>query len=436
MVTSPSHRDSPNGEPAGDPSASAQGPSNATMLQRQPQDNTSSTEDICVICMEPPEKKARPDCCFHHFCFSCLLKWTEQRPICPLCNQQFSSLLRIIPSSGDYKLYLVSDLPYTSDLSYDVPEQTTPMVVEEISEVELAEREERRRQARRAYVTLRNPNPYTTREAATSLQRFELYERDLWAIPRLADYREASPEFYTAHPNCIRRLIPWLNRELNALMAPNRGLVLAAVDRVLSLILNFDIRHPSFSQNLEPLLHEYTEHFIHEFYLFASSAFETMDDYDRGIEYASRLAAFSGANPVRWFRRTLRESEQASALVARAAPVADTHDSPQAGANGLEVPTVMEITSSTESDSDSDSSDCVVVDVQEPLREITTDVIELLSSDEEDDSEREHRQAPACGQDVCRSDSGCSSGDRSSLDSPATSDPFSSDESAEQPQRR
>ncbi|KAL1415602.1 hypothetical protein MTO96_006723 [Rhipicephalus appendiculatus] len=92
------------------------------------------------------------------------------------------------------------------------------MIIEGINEVEFAEREERRRQAQRAYVTLRNPNPYTPREAATSLQRFQLYERDLWAVPRLADYREASPESYSAHPIHIRRLIPWLTRELNALM--------------------------------------------------------------------------------------------------------------------------------------------------------------------------------------------------------------------------
>ncbi|KAH7982768.1 hypothetical protein HPB52_007015 [Rhipicephalus sanguineus] len=271
----------------------------------------------------------------------------------------------------------------------------------------------------------------TTREAATSIERFELYKRDLWAAPRLADNREASPEVYSAHPSRTRRLIPWLTRELNALMQHNRDRVLAALDKVLWLIWNFDIRHPTFSQSLEDFFHEYTEHFVHEFYLFASSAFETMDDYDRGTEYASRLTACSGPNPVDWFRRTLRESEQESALAAPAAPVADTNDSPQPCPSGLAVSREVETTSSMQGDSDSDSSDCIVVKVRKPLHERTRDVIEILSSEEDDVSDHEHRQAPPCDRSLELSNSSWPSDYRSPLNSPASSDSFWSVENAQ-----
>ncbi|KAL1415604.1 hypothetical protein MTO96_006725 [Rhipicephalus appendiculatus] len=424
MAESQFPRDSPSGDPADDPPGSAQGPTNAALPRRPSRARASSPEYICVICLEPPAYKVYPDCCFHHFCFACLLEWTKVKAACPLCNRQFDWILRQIQPLHALEFsecYSLSGRRRSSRRSRRAYRRRFPDTDDRLPGPELLRyHQERARQARRAYASLRNPNPYTPREAATSFERFELYERDLWAIPRLADYRQASPEIYSAHPSHARRLIPWLTRELKALMQHNQGRVLAALDRVQWLILNIDIRHPSFSRNLEDFLHEYTDHFVHEFYLFASSAFETMDDYDRGTEYASQLTACSGPNPVDWFRRTLRESEQASALAARTESVADTNDSPQPGPSGLAASREVEIPHQARRATAARAA--IVVKVEKPLRERTRSGMKILFFDDDDVSEHEHGQAPTCYQGLGLRNASCPSDDRSPPDHPTTSD--------------
>ncbi|KAL3208367.1 hypothetical protein MRX96_039249 [Rhipicephalus microplus] len=91
-----------------------------------------------------------------------------------------------------------------------------------------------------------------------------------------------------------------------------------------------------------------------------------MEDYDRGTVYASRAVAFPWGNPVDLFRRALPASEQAPALVACAAPVADGRDLHQPGPSGLAGMAVAN--PSTSRDSDSGSSGRPVVEIAKPIR--------------------------------------------------------------------
>lgn len=88
-------------------------------------------------------------------------------------------------------------------------------------------------------------------------------------------------------PGARTRLVPWLNRELNALLYENTQLVMHLVDIIMDLLL----RHHICSRTFRNLLFEYldikTDHFIHEFYSFMRSPFD-MIGYDRYVSYSER----------------------------------------------------------------------------------------------------------------------------------------------------
>lgn len=47
-------------------------------------------ENQCPICLTGPQSnKSRPPC-GHVFCYDCLVKWCNEKPICPVCKQTFN----------------------------------------------------------------------------------------------------------------------------------------------------------------------------------------------------------------------------------------------------------------------------------------------------------------------------------------------------------
>ncbi|KAH8035511.1 hypothetical protein HPB51_005793 [Rhipicephalus microplus] len=242
---------SPNGNSAGSPSKLA--PTDATP-DRPCSRNTNSPEESCAICLGQPENKSFTDSCLHQFCFACLAEWAKVKAECPLCKQRFKSIIHSVRSLEDYDQFFVSDLPRPPASHTQVYEQRfrfpTTMTFERRQELAATAQ----RHARHFAANLTSRNRYLPRGATTSDERLHLYLLDLWAIPCLSNYREASPEFYRENPACTHRLVPWINRELNALLRQNRSRVVAAIDHVMGLILSFDIRHPQFARNMEPFL--------------------------------------------------------------------------------------------------------------------------------------------------------------------------------------
>lgn len=235
-----------------------------------------------------------------------------------------------------------------------------------------------RQHVRHATVRNRHQERHVPRGAVTSAERQELYGLDLWAVPSYSHYREASPRFYRDNPACTHRLVPWLNRELNALMT-SQSSVRQVMDIVMWLILDYDIRHPAFAATLHCFLDQYAEHFVYEFYLFATSVHD-MVEYDRNTVYKSRSQAYWRGDPVKRFREALAKQNRTAPR-----PATARRESPQPGPSGLGAAR-QGVTTSVVSDSDSDSSDCILVKVVKPQRERTPVVIEILtSSDDERD---------------------------------------------------
>ena len=127
------------------------------------------------------------------------------------------------------------------------------------------------------------------RGAATSEFRRDIYRRNLYVDPEsISDitgrYRDCSPAWYRTNPAQTHRLVPWLNRELNALLEGSEHQSAYVTTKILQLIERFDIGSPEFHEKLLPYLSNRTDHFQHEFYHFARSVYD-MIGYDRNATY-------------------------------------------------------------------------------------------------------------------------------------------------------
>ncbi|KAI0209506.1 E3 ubiquitin-protein ligase Topors, partial [Lamellibrachia satsuma] len=67
--------------------------------------SASSPNNNCPICLGQLENKSFTDSCFHTFCFVCLLEWSKVKAVCPLCKQQFKSIIHSVRSIEDYDQY-------------------------------------------------------------------------------------------------------------------------------------------------------------------------------------------------------------------------------------------------------------------------------------------------------------------------------------------
>ncbi|XP_046638588.1 E3 ubiquitin-protein ligase Topors-like isoform X2 [Daphnia pulicaria] len=79
------------------------------------QDNESST---CVICLEIITNKSFANKCLHKFCFECLLKWSEQKAECPLCNGPFTAIIHKVKSDQEYDEHIIESIPSEDEISY------------------------------------------------------------------------------------------------------------------------------------------------------------------------------------------------------------------------------------------------------------------------------------------------------------------------------
>uniref|UniRef100_A0A8C0FR39 RING-type E3 ubiquitin transferase n=1 Tax=Bubo bubo TaxID=30461 RepID=A0A8C0FR39_BUBBB len=46
----------------------------------------TASEDRCPICLITLDNAALTMPCLHRFCFSCIQRWAEIKPECPLCR--------------------------------------------------------------------------------------------------------------------------------------------------------------------------------------------------------------------------------------------------------------------------------------------------------------------------------------------------------------
>uniref|UniRef100_A0A023G766 E3 ubiquitin-protein ligase Topors n=1 Tax=Amblyomma triste TaxID=251400 RepID=A0A023G766_AMBTT len=404
------------GDSGAEPSSTRR-PSSAKSPERP-----SSPEQSCAICLGPPENKSFTDSCFHTFCFSCLLEWSKVKAECPLCKQRFKSIVHNVRSFEDYDRYFVSSNGQSSSSSTSATGGAarvsaasalsnalllahhlvySPMLITWHSTPRrrsvLSFSATRSRSSSRSSRARSNHAAVMRAAAAastvatgplptSSTERRSLYELDLWVCPpnNRRSARRFTPAFFRENQACTHRLIPWLNRELLALLGNGGEAQLAfTTELVLALVTRYEVCSLEFAEHVRPFFGERTAHFLHELAAFVCSPLD-MVAYDRVAVYDARANVIArGASPAAQFLQppALEDDDNSVGLApVERAPVTLgplARDPSQPGPSGLHHNTMVDLVAS-----ESDDSDCMIVTSVLPMQSRTPVVIELSSDDD------------------------------------------------------
>ncbi|XP_032530688.1 E3 ubiquitin-protein ligase Topors-like isoform X1 [Chiroxiphia lanceolata] len=65
------------------------------------------TENLmCPICMDTIKDQVSVSWCSHSFCFPCILQWSRNTAVCPICREPFQYLLRKV-GDNNYEVYSI-----------------------------------------------------------------------------------------------------------------------------------------------------------------------------------------------------------------------------------------------------------------------------------------------------------------------------------------
>nr|CAI5847428.1 unnamed protein product [Callosobruchus analis] len=272
----------------------------------------SSPPPNCAICLGSFSNKCFSDSCMHQFCFKCLLEWSKIKAECPLCKQPFKRIIHNVKSNDEYDEHVVEitrpdlgpdeiHIIDTEELLYLPPQPTTRHHFHFRTTFTVDTRGEHAIQQMllhhpitsggqisvEGFIPSRNLYQRRRRDNTSTSFRRSIYHRNLWvsAPPDVTGrYRDISPAYFRDCPGARTRLVPWLNRELNALLYEDTRLVMHLVDVILDHLPRHHICGRIFRNLLVVYLDNKTDHFIHEFYNFMRSPFD-MVGYDRHVVY-------------------------------------------------------------------------------------------------------------------------------------------------------
>lgn len=303
--------------------------------------DSKSPEPNCPICLGPIDGESFASGCFHSFCRVCLFEWSKVKAECPVCRRPFEQIIFNVENVDKYEFLKVQHANtfqtpstftfWTAHGSYEHRSRTIPRysISEFISPgLSLISRPSLSIQINRSSSHLRrigeclgwgysgsthqpfhrhmrytstNSTSTTSNLPSTSTStssgnpnvpgtvehRRSLYNNDLWA--KSNDERRSrisSASFYRDNPSLTHRLQPFVYRELTALIQSEFEASFLA-QRVMDGLLMYDIRSRSFRRIVESFLVGNTDHFIHEFYSFATSPHE-FNDYDLKTNYVPK----------------------------------------------------------------------------------------------------------------------------------------------------
>lgn len=213
---------------------------------------------ICAICLNEMEDRCVVDNCLHEFCFSCLMQWASISLCCPLCKQEFKACCHGF--SLDSSIFL----------TYEFEKPHNPLAEKVFG---------RPRPPRR-------PKPTPT-ETATIANRRLVYRLKLKAVMS-SEFNSQSkiphfnPEYLKKSKTRLNSLIPWIQRDLKAILDIENVDVIQNV--VLAVLAIHEPTSDSAANALHSYLGDYSSHFLHELLCFAASPFGMLA-YDNVVMY-------------------------------------------------------------------------------------------------------------------------------------------------------
>ncbi|XP_068626275.1 E3 ubiquitin-protein ligase Topors-like [Battus philenor] len=350
----------------------------------------------CAICLGTCRNKSFTDSCLHQFCFKCLLTWSKVKAECPLCKQNFRSIIHNVRSNHQYEEYMVEQRQTEETTErIDIDSLTTTRRFRYRTTLTLPRRESIAiQQLLLHYPMMTDVLPASRtpprRRSPASFRR-TVYRHNLWARP-LPDftgrYRDCSPFFYRYNDSQMHRLVPWLNRELHYLLNENVGHIAYVISRILELLPQYHINSPEFREAMQRYFSDRTEHFLHELYCFASTPYD-LTGYDRNVQYTTDTRISTMVNEVISSSESEASADSDIVMVSSSEPA-----DPPPGPSRVPAPVypqnyipepetnnVIPIETFSQSDTDDDSSEVMVVGYIKPPQDRTPEVVDLLGSD-------------------------------------------------------
>uniref|UniRef100_A0A3B1IL90 E3 ubiquitin-protein ligase Topors n=1 Tax=Astyanax mexicanus TaxID=7994 RepID=A0A3B1IL90_ASTMX len=285
----------------------------------------TSPDSKCPICLDRFNNAASLDRCLHRFCFRCIHEWSKNKAECPLCKQPFRSIFHSVKAENDFKEFVVAPVVNAPPTAVPPPaDQTEGSVpsgrVRRPRAQRGGERRSRRNQNAAPAVTslnvrleglvgevdqesgvhqmmLRLTERRRSRVEEHSLRR--LRDQDVVAFRRAlyrtgvrvrsggwdsSRQRDISATHLRRNPACLRRLLPWLQRELTVLYGSHGSLVSIVQHIIMSRITHYDMDDAAIRDELRPFLLARTDHFLHELVSFARSTL-SIEAYDQQAVY-------------------------------------------------------------------------------------------------------------------------------------------------------
>lgn len=281
----------------------------------------ASPDSKCPICLDGFNNVASLDRCLHQFCFRCIHEWSKNKAECPLCKQPFHSIFHSVKGENDFKEFVLRPPENgaananagdpservlrprvlrrrerrSNRVQTPAPSSTPPIeddvMFDGLSDAAaLAENQDVQQMMLR--LTARRAG----RGEGRSLRR--LREQDVVAFRRAlyrtgvrvrsardaSRQRDISASFLRQNPGCLRRLLPWLQRELTVLYGSHGSLVNIVQNVIISRIMNYNMEESIIRDELRPFLLARTDHFLHELVSFARSSLN-MEAYDLQAVY-------------------------------------------------------------------------------------------------------------------------------------------------------
>nr|XP_021153234.1 uncharacterized protein LOC110364151 [Columba livia] len=59
--------------------------------------------DRCPICLDSWEEASYVMPCLHQFCYTCILRWAQSKPECPLCKRRIHSIIHSVQGDDDFQ---------------------------------------------------------------------------------------------------------------------------------------------------------------------------------------------------------------------------------------------------------------------------------------------------------------------------------------------
>ncbi|RXN08416.1 E3 ubiquitin- ligase Topors-like protein [Labeo rohita] len=282
----------------------------------------ASPDSKCPICLDSFKNVASLNRCLHRFCFRCIHEWSKNKAECPLCKQPFHSIFHSVKGENDFKEFILRPPENGAALNAaagDPPERvlrprvlrgrerrshraqqpapsSSPPLEDDVmfdgltDAAALAENQDVQQMVLR--LTARRHG----RGEGRSLRR--LRDQDVVAFRRAlyrtgvrvrntrdaSRQRDISAAFLRQNPGCLRRLLPWLQRELTVLYGSHGSLVNIVQNIIISRIMNYNMEDSAIRDELRPFLLARTDHFLHELVSFARSTLN-MEAYDQQAVY-------------------------------------------------------------------------------------------------------------------------------------------------------